>query len=132
MIRIYRIISIALLIFNLTGAFYGGGSLILFPDGSQLQLDLKLLDHSPFHDFLIPGIILLCSNGLLSAFALYKVIQKKDSFEKWIMAQGAVLTGWILIQMFMIQMVFFLHYVMGGTGILLVALGYFQYRGKRN
>jgi hypothetical protein len=47
------------------GAFFGGGALVLSPDGTLLRMPMELLRYSPFHSFLIPGIILLSVLGVL-------------------------------------------------------------------
>ena len=55
---LYNILVSLLLVFNGVGALIGGWLLITQPDGSALKLSLDLLKHTPFHNFLIPGIIL--------------------------------------------------------------------------
>ncbi|MDH4058409.1 MAG: hypothetical protein OEU76_06570, partial [Cyclobacteriaceae bacterium] len=114
MFRTSKIFSIILLLFNLIGAFYGGMNLILHPDGSSVQLSLELLYHTPFNDFLIPGVILLCANGLFCAFVLLQVLRNRSTFGKLIIAQGIILTGWIVVQMLLIRTIFVLHFVLGG------------------
>lgn len=126
----YKAISIVLLLFNLIGAYYGGVSLIIYPDGSNLQLNIELLDNTPFNNYLFPGIILLTVNGLFCTAVLYFVLRNNPISYKLIIAQGLMLTGWIVIQMFLIRTVFFLHYVMGGTGFLLIILGWLLSRLK--
>ena len=46
------------------GAAICGLLLIFFPSGTPLQMSLEMLRDSPFHDFLIPGIILFLVNGV--------------------------------------------------------------------
>jgi amino acid permease len=65
-----KILTVLLLLFNGIGAIYGGGNLILHPDGSSIELSPDWLKHTPFRDYLIPGIILFIANGLLSVFVL--------------------------------------------------------------
>lgn len=129
--KLYKIFSVLLLAFNMLGAFYGGTSLILYPDGSDIQLDLNFLEHSPFKNYLIPGIILFCVNGLFSAFVLWQVVMNKRHAAKLIIVQGILLTGWILIQIMLIRSVFGLHFIMGGTGLSLIAFGCLQYNGVK-
>ena len=47
------------------GAVAGGLGLVLEPDGSNLGMPLSMLEHSPFSDFLIPGLVLLLVNGFI-------------------------------------------------------------------
>jgi hypothetical protein len=39
-------------------AAFGGILLVLNPTGARLQMPLSILQFSPFHNFLIPGLIL--------------------------------------------------------------------------
>lgn len=126
MIRFYKVTSIVLLVFNLIGAFYGGINLILHPDGSSIGLSLDLLKQSPFSDFLIPGILLLAANGLFGLVVLLTILINHRNYPRFVMAQGVILTGWIVIQVWMLQSIFFLHYVLGSVGIGLLLLGWFQ------
>ena len=61
-----KISSILLLLFNGTGAFYGGIGLITDPTGVSIKLSVNLLEHTPFNNFLVPGIVLLGVNGIFS------------------------------------------------------------------
>lgn len=119
-----KFIAAALLLFNGIGAIYGGGNLILHPDGSSIQLTMDWLEHTPFKDYLIPGIVLFIANGIFSFIALAAMLLKVNNYAWFIMAEGAILTGWIVIQMLMIQTVYFLHIVMGGVGLALLLVGY--------
>lgn len=119
-----KFIAAALLLFNGIGAIYGGGNLILHPDGSSIQLTMDWLEHTPFKDYLIPGIVLFIANGIFSFIALAAMLLKVNNYAWFIMAEGAILTGWIVIQMLMIQTVYFLHIVMGGVRLALLLVGY--------
>lgn len=121
---VIKIVSVALLLFNGVGAFYGGGSLILHPDGSGLQMPLEVLKASPFTDFLIPGIVLFIVNGLGSSFALFTVLFNHKRSYLFVMAEGVVLCGWIIIQIIMIKQLLTLHYLMFTTGVLLIVTGF--------
>jgi len=63
---IFTLFASALLLFNGFGAIYGGWNFMVHPDGSSMQMSLDSLKHTPFHSYLIPGIILFVVNGLLS------------------------------------------------------------------
>lgn len=126
MIKTIKFTSIILLLFNLIGAFYGGISLILHPDGSLIQLSLDLLKHTPFADYLIPGVILISANGLFCSFVLFKLLINSKIYGKLIIGQGILLTGWIIIQILLIRTTFILHFILGGVGIILIFLGWLQ------
>lgn len=122
--RILIILASILLLFNGIGAIYGGWNLMMHPDGSSIQLAPGWLKHTPFTNYFIPGLVLFIFNGLFSILAFVALILNHRMYPWLIMAQGAILAGWIVIQMLLIQTVNLLHYIMGGTGIALLIVGY--------
>jgi hypothetical protein len=118
-----RIIAILLLLFNGIGAIFGGWSLIQDPTGGDLKLPLSHLEHSPFSDFFIPGIILLVANGVFSLAAMFWTAFQWKHYAWLVLTQGALLTGWILIQMIMLREVSYLHFIYGGIGVALLWTG---------
>lgn len=112
-----------LLLFNGTGALYGGWNLITHPDGSSLQLPLQLLNHTPFDDYFIPGVILFIANGLFSNFVFGMILLQTKTYEWLIVTQGIILSGWIFIQIILIHTVNFLHVLLGLTGVSMIASG---------
>ncbi len=118
-----KILASFLLLFNGIGAIYGGGNLILHPDGSSLGITTEWLQYSPFDNFLIPGIILFIVNGLFSLFVLMALIYNSRFLGYMILGEGALLCGWILIQMILLREVNFLHVTLGTVGILLLIIG---------
>ncbi|MBP6532219.1 MAG: hypothetical protein KA285_02990 [Bacteroidia bacterium] len=121
-----KILASFLLLFNGIGAIYGGGNLILHPDGSSLGITTEWLQYSPFNNFLIPGIILFIVNGLFSLFVFITVISNSRISSTLILAEGLLLCGWILIQMILLREVNFLHITMGIVGMLLITIGLMQ------
>jgi hypothetical protein len=119
-----KISTSLLLLIDGLGAIYGGSNLIVHPDGSSIQLSLDLLKHTPFQNYLIPGIILLVANGLFSVFAFTALVLRIPNYARLIMIQGALLTGWILTQMVLIQTVYFLHFILGSIGMALIITGF--------
>jgi hypothetical protein len=72
-----RNILIALLLFLGLGAMGGGSFLIISPSGKLLGgLPLSILEHSPFSDFLIPGIILFLILGFFPCLISLALIKK--------------------------------------------------------
>lgn len=112
-----------LLAFNGIGALYGGGSLMINPDGSGLRLDPALLAHTPFRDFIIPGLVLFTMNGLCSLVVLLLSATHYSGYARYIGMQGMVLLGWLIVQIFLIRTLDIMHLVMGLTGIGLVVCG---------
>jgi hypothetical protein len=116
-------LTIVLLLLNGIGALFGGYNLIAHPDGSSFHMPLSILKHSPFHNFLIPGIILFTVNGLSSLLVLLTILLKLKNNTLFITAQGAILTGWIVIQIIMLNGIHYLHLIFGGFGLALIVFG---------
>ena len=66
------------------GAVYGGGLLVLAPSGLRLGLPIGFLEHSPFSNFLVPGLLLLVFVGLLALLVAYGLVARPNwpYFEK--------------------------------------------------
>lgn len=119
-----KIFAFLLLLFNGTGALYGGWSLITQPSGSGLGMDVSLLESTPFHDFTDPGIVLFIANGLFS-MAVLAALLFKHRFSPWlVILQGIILTGWIVVQVLLIQTYHPLQLILGSVGALLIATGW--------
>ena len=124
-----------LLIFLSAGAIYGGGSLILSPDGSLLQMDEGWLELIPFHNFLIPGIILFVTLGLFPLVALLGLFSQKnnhllnllnifkDKHWGWTYSiyTGIISIIWIIVQQFLTEY-FVLQPVISFVGISIIIL----------
>ena len=127
-----RISTILLLLFNSFGALYGGLNLILHPDGSSMHMSPDLLEHSPFQNYLIPGVILFVMNGLFSIFISVAILLRFKSTSWLVLAQGVILVGWIFIQILLIQVIIPLHWIMGSVGIALILLGWYFIINEQN
>ena len=129
--RIVRAFAIALLGFLGIGAVAGAVPLIVDPSGKLMRMPMSLLDHSPFQSFLIPGIILLLSSGLLSLAVMVMAIRRSSHYGWWVAFQGCVLTGWITVGVIMMRTAAWPHYVYWGIGLVLIALGLMLTREAR-
>lgn len=118
-----RMIAILLLLFNGIGAIFGGWSLISDPTGQDIQLPLTYLENSPFRDFLIPGIVLFVANGVFSMVAVMWTIFRWGNYYWLIIIQGILLGGWIIIQMILLRHFYYLQFVFGGIGLVLLIIG---------
>jgi hypothetical protein len=118
-----RQLAIGLLLFNGITSVFGGFMLIIKPDGSGLGMSPDILQFSPFTNFLIPGIILLTANGVLSLVVVFFTFRQLSAYGRLIILQGCILLGWITVQMVMLQTVNSLHIIYGLAGMLLVASG---------
>jgi hypothetical protein len=132
---IFLYLLYAPLIFLGIGATAGGGMLILKPDGSLLGMDPQWLDHSPFNDYLIPGLLLFTMGGLLPLFSCVGLLLKPGwkwantlniySNRHWAwtysLYSGIIVITWITVQLIMTQY-FWLQLVMIFTGLLIIVL----------
>lgn len=93
---------LASLLFQGVSGLFGGAALILDPDGGILQLPVEMLQGSPFHDFLIPGIILF---GVLGIFPLIVSLGfRKNRYLSWLLSLlvGVALLVWIGVEILII------------------------------
>ena len=110
-------------------ATLSGLIMISNPDGGVMNLPLSLLDGTPFKDFLIPGILLSTIVGGVNFLAVFYNIQRHVNRYNWAMAGGIMISGWIVVQMILIQAAHWLHFLYLGIGILIILLAY-QLKGK--
>jgi hypothetical protein len=121
---ILKVIAILLLFVNGSGAVYGGFQMITDPSGSKLQMPLSFLEFSPFEDYLIPGIILFIVNGIFSFVALATIFLETRKYPWFIILQGILLSGWIIIQLLFVRMFYApLHATFLVIGVCLVGSG---------
>lgn len=130
-LRMLRIISILLLLFNGIGAIYGGWLFVIDPSGEKIGMSLSYLQDSPFTNYFIPGIILFVFNGLSSFIITMFVIFKWKYYNRLIVLQGIILIIWLIVQIAMIDLIYFLHFIMGTIGVLLIASGTILSRKKQ-
>ena len=131
-------ILIGLLAFLGLGAMGGGGVFIISPTGKLMGMPLSMLKNSPFHSFLIPGIILFTVLGLVPLLLIRALIKRpeskfanrfnffKDMHWSWSFTVyvGFALIIWLQIQMALLSAVAWLHtfYMFFAVIIIFVAL----------
>ena len=130
--RTARIVSITALVFLSLSAMVGAILMLLLPTGEPLMMPQSLLRYSPFHSYLIPGIILLVANGILSLWVLWLTVQRHSGYGWWVAAQGCVLLGWLMVEVVMLRLVEWPHYLYGVVGVVLVVAGIALRRGPRD
>ena len=98
------------------------------PSGQTLSLPASVLENLPFNDFIIPG-ILLTIIGVINLIAVFYNMQRHTNRYNWAMAGGMLISGWIIIQLILVQNFYWLHYayLLAGILIMLIAL---QLKGK--
>ena len=118
-----------LLSFLALTAILSGLFMISKPNGEIINLPLNLLDETPFKDFLIPGILLTTVVGGVNLIAAVFNFQRHNKRYNWAIAGGSVISGWILVQMILMDTAHWLHFLYLGIGILIILLAY-QLKGK--
>lgn len=111
-----RLILLTVLGYEGAGAMMGGAMLIARPDGAFMDMPIKMM-HGVFHNFLIPGVILL-SLGILSTLSFVSVLRRYTL--DWLMA-GLALGGlviWFVVEIIILQNLHWLH-LMWGLPVLL-------------
>ncbi len=66
-------------------------------------MPLSLLARSPFHSFLIPGILLFTFVGLLPLLAAAIAVRRTKVAPQAAVAVGLILIGWIAVEMVILQ-----------------------------
>src|SRR6202165_5880273 len=92
-------LAVVLEIFLGLGAMFGGGALILGPDGHLLGMPTKLLAGSPFPSFLVPGIILFTFVGLGPLMAAALTVRRQALAPLAAVGVGLTLIGWVSVEM---------------------------------
>ena len=127
---------VTLLGFLSIGAIYGGIVLIIKIDGSLFEMPVDILKNSPFKNFLIPGIILLFTFGLVPIYIIYAIVKRPDSkflqklnllydyHYSWTFSVyiGFALIIWINVQTLFFNAVDIIHTIYSSLGILIVCI----------
>lgn len=123
-----HIASVILLIVLGIAALAGGGAFIYDPSGGALKMPVSFLEHSPFANYLVPGIILFGIIGIGSTVVAVLTVKKIKYYELYIALKGVILMGWILIQMIMIGNTSILQPILFIYGLVITVLGLVLYR----
>ena len=99
------------------------------PNGGGIDLSTGILESTPFNDFVIPGILLLTVVGSVNLIAIYTAISRSANRYNWAMAGGIMTSGWIIIQLILIQELHWLQFAYLGIGLLITLIAY-QLKGK--
>ena len=92
-------LAVALEIFLGVGALFGGGALILAPDGHLLGIPTTLLSGSPFPSYLVPGIVLFTAIGIAPLLAAALTVRRQAFAPLAAVVVGMTLIGWISVEM---------------------------------
>ena len=118
-----------LLCFVAITSLVSGFLIITHPDGSVMQMSVDLLKTSPFKNFLVPGIVLTVFVGGTNLLAAFFNMQRSANRYNWALAGGVMISGWTVVQMILINTIFWLQFVYLGIGIVIMLIAY-QLKGK--
>lgn len=119
-----RLGSLILLVFLGVGGIMGGLAMVLDPYGNRWPiLPVSLLRYSPFSSYLIPGLILLVSNGLLPLWVSIRAARRQARYGLWTFFQGCILLVWLAVECLMLRLVAWPHLFYGGIAPLLMVFG---------
>lgn len=111
------------------GAVLGGAALTVTPSGALLRMPLEILHGSPFHTFLIPGLLLCFAVGGSNVVAGWLALRESRATAISAVIAGGVLVGWMTTQIVLLgyRHPVQLLYLLGGiatllTGVVLAAL----------
>ncbi len=112
-----RVIVIIWLIVISLNALAAGYSFMVEPSGAGLRIPLSYLQYSPFRTYFIPGLVLFTTIGLFGMLTAVLAIRKFNFYLQLVLVQGCILMGWIVIQMWLVRDVAWLHVVCGLSGL---------------
>lgn len=124
-----RTLLFILVCFVAITSLVSGILIITHPDGSVMQMSVDLLKTSPFKNFLIPGIVLTVLVGGTNLLAAFFNMQRNANRYNWALAGGIMISGWTVVQMILINTVFWLQFVYLGIGVIIMLIAY-QLMGK--
>jgi hypothetical protein len=91
-----------LIIFQGLSGLIGGVGLVIDPTGKSLQIPIEWLDNSPFHNYLIPGLILLIALGLYPIVLFYGLLKNLNWSWFGTLILGIALLIWIGVEILVI------------------------------
>ncbi len=113
-----RIVAIVTLIFLGLSGVIGAIPLIVNPGDEPWSMPQSLLQYSPFRSYLV-----LVANGLLSVWALWLAVRSRPGYGWWVVVQGVVLLGWLIVEVAMLRLMVWPHYLYGAVAMALVTSG---------
>lgn len=118
--KAYRLLFVLHLFVGI-GALFGGLVAITNPE-RPMGMSIELLKNSPFHNYLIPGIILFTVIGLGNILSAV-MFHFKSRYQGYISSVFSwALVIWIVVQCIMLNAVAFLHIIYFIIGLIEAAL----------
>ena len=120
-------LAVVLEIFLGIGALFGGIQFILAPDGHLLGVPLRMLAGTPFHSFLVPGLLLFTFVGVGPMVAAAITARRRGIGPFAAFAVGLTLMVWITVEMVLfagLTSLFWAFYLVLGTVIAAIGLAW--------
>jgi hypothetical protein len=115
------------------GALFGGIQFILAPDGHLLGVSLSMLTGTPFHSFLVPGLLLFTCLGRGPMVAAGLTARRRAIGPLAAFAVGLTLMVWITVEMVIfagVTSLFWAFYLVLGTVIAAVGVAWSRTTGR--
>ncbi len=130
--RAVRWVTGALCTFTGITAALGGLELMGWPNGASWLPALDALEHTPFKTFFLPGLVLFAVVGLPNLVAAFRLSHRHPRENQMAFAAGALLTGWIVSEMLLLRMAYWLQLVYLAVGLATLLLtGWLHVRRRR-
>jgi hypothetical protein len=120
-------LAVVLEIFLGIGALFGGGQFILAPDGHLVGIPPSMLAGTPFHSFLVPGLLLFTFIGVGPILAATITARRWAIGPLAALAVGLTLMVWITAEMVIfagLTSLFWAFYLVLGTAIAAVGVAW--------
>ena len=118
-------VSVVLLVLLGLGALAGGVVLAAKPDGSVMGFEVRILEGSPFTDFLVPGLILGGLFGIGSLAVAWMGLRRVRLAPFLAFAIGVGQVIWIVVELAIIKDFSFLHPTFFGIGLAIALASFF-------
>ena len=104
--------------------------LLLFagPLGGLMQVSPEWLNDTPFRTYLVPGLVLFAVVGGTQLAAGVLVLRRARAAVLASALAGATLCGWLVVQVVMVDLLFWLQYLHLGFGLLELGLAAWLWR----
>ncbi len=123
----------ALALFAGLSATLGGLELMIWPQGPSWAewLNPSLLAHTPFTDFLIPGLLLFLLPGLGNLVAAVLLLRRHRFGDAFAIVGGMLLAGWLAGELALVQMPALSHVVYATVALATIATAFWHWSLRR-
>lgn len=105
-------------------ASFTGLTLIFLPHQDALLWPQQWLNGTPFHDFRIPGLLMLTLVGSTNFWAFLNLLNDKPRQYDRVMLGGYCLIGWVMGELMLSRELYLIHLTAIMLGTLLVLMAY--------